>query len=261
MLSKSPNIIKNNTQLAEEYAIAICINDVNYAVMMVTPADLEDYVIGFLFNEQIILANKDIHDIHIDIDHEHFSIQANITLANRCLNKIFEKKRQIAGQSGCGICGVEALKHAMPELPPLAVSPNINKQELTHLRSECQKWQTFANASGALHAAFLLDDTGQILQCREDIGRHNALDKLIGFMLVKKISAHSNMILITSRCSIELVHKTINIGVKYLISLASPSRLALHSAQKANLHLVHLSKNDGALSHDISNIEKANYEK
>ncbi len=255
------NNLKSTALLAEEYAIAICINDINYAVMMVTPFDLEDYVIGFLFSEQVIKSNNDIHDIDIAIDHPNFTVQINATLANRCLHLISNKKRQLAGQSGCGICGVAALQQALPPFQALEKIATIAAEKLTHLREECQQWQTLANKSGALHAALLIDDSGKILHCREDIGRHNALDKLIGYMVSKNITSNNKGILITSRCSIEMVHKTINIGVSHLFSLASPSRLALNIAHKANVNLAHLSKNDGALFFSQPIASSSHYEK
>lgn len=254
-------IVKTPPQLAEEYALAICINEINYAVMMVSPFDLEDYVIGFLFSEQIIKGNNDVHDIDIDVNDDTFTIKINVSIANRCLALVTEKKRQLVGQTSCGICGVEALQQALPQTHTLNKRPNIPAKQLINLRDECQQWQTIATQSGAYHAAFLIDDVGNILHSREDIGRHNALDKLIGYMLSQNMNVANKAILMTSRCSIELVHKTINIGVNHLLSLASPSRLALHIAQQANLNLVHLTKHDGAIFFEQADTEEPSYEK
>ena len=199
-------------ELVEEVAVSVNINGINHAVMMATPDDLDDFAIGFLFGEGIIGGNHDVHDIQITPS-EH-GVVLDITIANRCLAALGQRKRRLAGASGCGICGGEG------------IAP----------------WQSKARQSGALHAALALDEGGEILACREDIGRHNALDKLIGMQL--RQPAQATTLVITSRCGSELIHKAVQFGAAHLISLASPSQLAVRLALKYNLTLIHVPRSD-----------------
>ncbi|TYK67202.1 formate dehydrogenase accessory sulfurtransferase FdhD [Colwellia echini] len=235
MLDNS-NVSEN--YLADEAAIAIEINGVSYAVMMATPEDITDFAIGFLFSESIINHFYDIHDIQ---DHaSQYGLTIQITIANRCNQLLKHRVRQLKGVSGCGMCGTQALNQAFPEQSILPQSSPPQENVLTHLREKLNKWQERAKHSGAMHAAFWLDKDANIQLCREDIGRHNALDKLIGALIQEKVSPQSGILLITSRCSSELIQKTLRFGATTLMSLASPSQLAVNLASTHNLNLIHL---------------------
>jgi FdhD protein len=227
--------------LVEEAAAAINLNGINYAVMMITPDNIEDFAIGFLFSEAIIQHDHDVHDIQVSQSEHGFSI--DITIANRCLYALNSKKRRLIGATGCGICGVEAITHALPELTTLPLTRPIELLDVDALKLQIEEHQLKAQQSGAIHAALALNAQGNIIACREDIGRHNALDKLIG-MLVRQPSSLSecNALLMTSRCSSELIHKAVLLGVNNLISLASPSQLAVKLALKYNLNIIHIPK-------------------
>ncbi|AWB67207.1 formate dehydrogenase accessory sulfurtransferase FdhD [Saccharobesus litoralis] len=233
-------------ELAEEYAVAFCINDISYAVMMASPHDLEDFAFGFLFAEKLISNPNQVHDIKVSLMPNEAMAEINVTLANRCLENLRAKKRNLAGASGCGICGVEALQQALPAVDVVAKQEVISLAAIANLRQQCQQWQGLAKNTGALHGAFLLDLSGKIIESREDIGRHNALDKLIGACLRNlNFQADHVAILLTSRCGVELVYKVANLGVANLVSLSAPSQLALNIAHQANLNLIHLTKLDG----------------
>ena len=227
-------------ELVEEVAVSVNINGINHAVMMATPDDLDDFAIGFLFGEGIIGGNHDVHDIQSTSSEQ--GAVLDITIANRCLAALGRRKRRLAGASGCGICGVEAIEHALPELIPLTPGAPLDPARLRDLRERIAPWQNKARQSGALHAALALDDRGEILACREDIGRHNALDKLIGMQLRQPVQAAT--LVITSRCGSELIHKAVQFGAAHLISLASPSQLAVRLALKYNLTLIHVPRSD-----------------
>lgn len=230
-------------QLVQEYAIAVVINEINYAVMMLSPNDLEDFVRGFLFTEQVIKHQYDIHDINIDCDNTAMTGVINVEIANRCISILKQRSRKVKGNSGCGICGVEALAHAMPPLVPLKKSAPPDCEQLSKLKSELPKWQTHGLRSGAMHAAFLVVNN-TIIACREDIGRHNALDKLLGYKITLNHLPDNVMVLVTSRCSVELVNKAIISKIGTLVSLASPSQLAVNTAKNSLLNLVHIPKYD-----------------
>jgi FdhD protein len=229
--------------LVEEAAAAISINGINYAVMMVTPDNIEDFAIGFLFSEAIIQHDHDVHDIQITPSDNGFIIE--VTISNRCLYALNSKKRRLVGATGCGICGVEAIEHALPQLSILPITRPIDITDVESLKQRITDSQIKAQQSGAIHAALGLTAQGDIVACREDIGRHNALDKLIGMLLRQTTMTQEtscNTLLITSRCSSELIHKAVLFGANNLISLASPSQLAVKLALQYNLNIIHIPK-------------------
>ncbi|MDF4361201.1 formate dehydrogenase accessory sulfurtransferase FdhD, partial [Vibrio parahaemolyticus] len=164
--------------LASESALAISYNGISQAVMMVTPGHLEDFVKGFSLSTGIVHDFKEIKDIEIGGDHE--SHYAEVEISNRAFWALKTQRRNLAGTTGCGICGVEALEQALPDLAPLTPSLPPRSDVFEGLRDKVALHQEAARESGALHAALFADLQGNIKLCREDIGRHNALDKLIG---------------------------------------------------------------------------------
>lgn len=243
-------------KLPSEEAVAFELNGINYAVMMASPFDLEDYLFGFLFTEGIINSPIDVH--HWEVLHVKLGTLLKIELANRCIAKLKYKQRALTGNSGCGICGTQSLAQVFKS--PSSVS-GINDdaptlaENLKSLFAECQHSQhaLHSDIGDALHAAAWvstqLDSNGRPLSiiCREDIGRHNALDKVLGSILKDKVDHRLGYLVITSRCSAELVQKTIVAGISTLVCFASPSTLAIELARKANLKLVHLPKNDAPI--------------
>ncbi|MEL0028612.1 MAG: formate dehydrogenase accessory sulfurtransferase FdhD, partial [Perlucidibaca sp.] len=141
---------------------------------------------------------------------------------------------------GCGVCGVEALAQALPELMPLPPAPVPGVQLFANLRERVAGAQRSAKHSGALHAALYVDAQGEIVLCREDIGRHNALDKLIGALSRAGLAAREGMVVVTSRCSLELIHKAVRAGVGTLVSLSAPTALTVRWARRCRLNLVHV---------------------
>ncbi len=246
-----------NITLAEEVPTAIEINGISFAVMMLSPHDFENFVHGFLFTEGIV---DNIHDIHgIDVKTSKLGVTVECELANRCVQRLQHRVRALKGAGGCGICGTQALEQVFPTLSSVAsVNTHISSDKTTipaksghqinhslhGLRSRLDEFQDKAQLSGAMHAAFWLDDMYRVLYCQEDIGRHNALDKLIGLLRQRETDATTGAILITSRCGAELVHKVVRYGVATLISLASPSALALEMANQYGVRLIHIPKTD-----------------
>ncbi|MDD1783663.1 formate dehydrogenase accessory sulfurtransferase FdhD [Enterovibrio sp. ZSDZ35] len=224
--------------LPTETALAISYNGINHAVMMVTPQDIDDFIYGFSFSERIIQDAIEIHDVSIDVEDD--SLIANVQLANRAQARLSASKRQLTGRTGCGICGAESLSHALPTLPALSTVQPLSNDRILALRDNVRRWQSLGHISGAIHAAMLVDDSGDILLSREDIGRHNAVDKILGAAIRGKILTPDHSLIVTSRCSIELVQKAVLAGVRTLITLGTPTSLAVSTAVQANLNLVHL---------------------
>jgi len=229
-----------NRQLVEEVPVAITINGISFVVMLASPYDLDDFAYGLLLSEGVINHKNQIHDVRISPASR--GMQVDVSLANRRLNVFNTRQRQLRGTSGCGLCGKAAIDDAFPALKPLSKRSCPELTNIAALKEQLPLWQTRAKLSGAMHAAFWVDEKAQILACREDIGRHNAVDKLIGYALKENWQPDEASLLVTSRCSVEIVQKAIRFGFANLITLASPTQLAVDIADEHNLNLVHIPK-------------------
>ena len=163
-----------------------------------------------------------------------------MTIANRAFWNLKQQRRQLAGTSGCGLCGVEAVEQALPDLKVLPGAPLPPVEWLDGLRQRIGAFQPLGQHCGAVHAAVFMNDKGELLLGREDIGRHNALDKLIGGLIRQKIPTAGGLAIVTSRCSLELIQKVLRAGIQTLVSLSSPTGLAVQWARRHNLNLIHL---------------------
>ena len=231
------------TALATESALAISYNGLSQAVMMVSPLDLDDFVVGFSIANGIIQHIDELYDLklqQVQVDSWH----AELEISSRAFWSLKQHRRQMSGTSGCGLCGVEALEQALPPLPPLTPSPLPDAAYLQNLRQRIAQAQQLAQHSGGLHAAAFIDRHGQMLACREDIGRHNALDKLIGALLRQGRDMRDGFAVVTSRCGLELLHKAVRVGLGTLISLSAPTSLTVDWARRHNLNLIHAPHRD-----------------
>ena len=208
--------------LAEEVALSISYNGINYAVMLITPNDIEDFIVGFSLNNDIIEHPRQLYGIELTHHKEH--INAEVEIANQAFWKLKENKRQLAGASGCGLCGVEALDNALPQLTSINVSPLPDVSWFKGLRSLISK--------------------RNVLVCREDIGRHNAFDKLIGAITTQKLFQPEGIVVLTSRCSLELVQKAIRAKLPLVVTLSAPTALSVKWASRYGLTLIHVPKYD-----------------
>jgi len=224
--------------LAGEVALAIAYNGLSQAVMMVSPYDLEDFVHGFSLGAGLVNSIDDIYDVRLTPHGD--AIAAEVQVSNRAFWALKDQRRQLAGNTGCGLCGVEALDQALPDLPLLPAAPLPPAAHLEHLRERVNAVQEIGRRSGALHAALFVDAAGEIRLCREDIGRHNALDKLIGALKRQRLELAGGFAVVTSRCSLELIHKAVRAGLSTLVSLSAPTALTVQWAREHNLNLIHL---------------------
>lgn len=226
------------SNLAHEVALAISYNGINQAVMMVSPEHLKDFVIGFSLSHEVVETADELYDIQISGAGEAY--QADVEISSRALWALKRSRRQLVGTSGCGICGVEAIERALPQLTALSPAPVPNAALFKGLRNNIGTAQNAARASGALHAALYVDEKGDISLCREDIGRHNALDKLIGAMSRTTCDPRTGFVVVTSRCSLELIHKAVRARFGTLASLSAPTALTVQWARRLNLNLIHI---------------------
>lgn len=224
--------------LAGETALAISYNGINHAVMMISPGNFEDFVIGFSLSNEIVQSRAEIFDIQVTGTGE--SHHADVTISNRALWAMKQSRRLLSGTSGCGICGVEAIEQALPPLKALNPAPTPPPAHFQGLRDRISAAQLAARHSGALHAALYIDNAGEIRLCREDIGRHNALDKLIGALSQTGFRQDKGFVAVTSRCSLELTQKAVRAQVGTLASLSAPSALTVQWARRYQLNLVHI---------------------
>lgn len=234
---------RQQAALATESALAISYNGLNQAVMMVSPRDLEDFVVGFSLSNGTISHIDDIYDLRL-AQGQGAAWHAELQISSRAFWSLKQHRRQLTGSSGCGLCGVDALEQALPQLTPLTPSALPATEHLQQLRRRIDTAQQLARHSGGMHAAAFVDRHGELLLCREDIGRHNALDKLIGAQLRGGHDSHGGFAVVTSRCGLELLHKAVRAGIGTLVSLSAPTTLTVDWARRHHLNLIHAPHRD-----------------
>lgn len=224
--------------LASETALAISYNGINHAVMMVSPGNFEDFIRGFSATNDVVHSQDEIYDIQVTQSGD--SHHAEVAISSRAFWALKRSRRQLAGTSGCGICGTDAVDQALPQLTGLTHTPIPNANHFGDLRDRISVAQQVARYSGALHAALYIDTKGHVRLCREDIGRHNALDKLIGAMIRAGQNPRDGFVVVTSRCSLELIHKAVRAQIGTLVSLSAPTALTVQWARRYGLNLIHV---------------------
>lgn len=223
--------------IAEEVPVALVYNGISHVVLMATPQDLHELAYGFSLSEGIIDRASQIYAVEIVPSEQ--GILVNIELATACFARLKQQRRQLVGRSGCGLCGVESLAALAPQVTPLTAqvrqSVPIKPIQISQAFAQMTQQQTLNQQTGALHAAGLL--YGDALQVFEDVGRHNALDKLLGWRLLQD-QPSLGVVLLTSRLSYELVQKTARAGLPVLAAISAPTGLAIRLAQQANISLL-----------------------
>ncbi len=238
-----------NRAIAIEAPVSIEYNGIAYAVMMASPGDIEDFVIGFSLSEELIHSPTDI--LALEIAEIPLGWVARATLAPDLMEHITVRARLRVSEGSCGLCGLENLEQAMRPLPTLDTAPQISPQTLFFALDALYAHQPLSRATGAAHAAAFCQPDGDIRMVREDIGRHNALDKLIGALARAEIDPRTGYFLLTARCSYELVEKTILARCPLLVTISAPSSLAIDRAAAHGLSLITLARPDAALvTHD-----------
>ncbi len=231
--------------LATEIPVAIEIDGEPYAVMMLSPVDLEDFAAGFMLSERLVASASDI--ARIDIREATRGIAIDIRLFASAAARIADRRRTLPGQSSCGICGIMTLEEAMPELPPFSFCASLSRAALAEALAALPGEQDLNGKTGAVHAAAFCALDGAILAVREDVGRHNALDKIVGHLARTKRDPASGFALLTSRCSYELVQKTVLARIPLLVTISAPTGLAVSMAKDAKLTLIALARADSVL--------------
>ena len=233
------------TDIAVETPIAIEFDGIGYAVMMATPADLEDFVRGFVVSERLIARHEALLSIDVATVSSGCIVRARLPANRR--QAVIERARARVSESSCGLCGLESLEQVARPLPRAANGPAIADAAIFRAIGGLRDFQPLNARTGAVHASAFCGADGTILMLREDVGRHNALDKLIGAMLVAGIDPASGFLLTTSRCSYEMVEKSVLAGTATLVGISAATSLAVDRARTAGLRLVALARDDSLL--------------
>ncbi|WP_306031109.1 formate dehydrogenase accessory sulfurtransferase FdhD [Stappia sp. MMSF_3263] len=230
-------------ELAEEMAVALSYNGSTQAVMMATPADLDDFATGFSITEGFATREE---IVSVEAVRAVRGIDLRIWLAEKAGRRLNERRRSMAGPVGCGLCGIDSLEEAMRPPPPVTVRlAPVAAGEIREAMAAISAHQPLHDATRSAHAAgFWLPGQG-MLAVREDVGRHNALDKLVGGLVRKGIAPASGIMLITSRASVDLVQKTAMAGCGVLVAASAPTAAAVETAEGAGICLVGLGRTDG----------------
>lgn len=228
--------------VAEEVPVALEFNGVSHAVMMATPADLEDFAYGFALTEGIVDSAAQIHDCEWSSSAQGYTVQ--LTIAASCFARLKEKRRNLTGRTGCGLCGTESLAQAVRHPAPLQLARSFDAGAVAKALATMRTRQLLLAVTGATHAAAWCTADGEVELIREDVGRHNALDKLVGALVRSGRSAGTGFITITSRASYEMVQKTAAVGVGLLAAVSGVTGLAVDVAQSAGLTLLGFARGD-----------------
>lgn len=232
-------------ELAVEMPVAIEYDGIGYAVLMATPADLTDLAYGFSLAERLISTVDDI--VEVDEHHGPAGVILRIFLKDTQKQQVFERVRHRVSDSACGICGIENLEQAMRSLPAVVAQSDAPPQAIFRALELLVEHQPLNRRTGAAHAAALCGANGDIRLAREDVGRHNAFDKLIGAMLRQGLCWDRGFALLSSRCSYELVEKAVLAGCPLLATISAPTSLAASRAREAGLKLAVLARRDALL--------------
>jgi FdhD protein len=236
--------------LAAEVPVAVEFNGLGYAVMMMSPADMEDFAQGFARAERLIDAPADI--LGSEWHETGQGIVLRVTLIAERLDRVAERVRHRVSESSCGLCGIENLEAALRPLPHVTEASAASPQAIFAALASLSNHQPLSAETGAVHAAALCGADGTIRMVREDVGRHNAFDKLIGAMARTGQGWDGGFALLTARCSYELVEKAALAGCPLLATISAPTALAVARAEQAGLRLVTLARRDSYLENEAS---------
>lgn len=235
LLRLRPSSASADEEIAVETPVALTVNGVSQAVMLATPADLEDFALGFGIAEGWFTSRRELLDIETDARADGIELALTVTAA--CEQRLKARRRALAGRTGCGLCGIESLTQLAAVQPAPVQAPALVADALDNALGALRAAQVLNARCGGLHAAAWCRPDGELLLAREDIGRHNALDKLVGALARTDADRRDGFVLMSSRASYELVHKTAMAGAGLLACLSAPSSLAIETAAGLSLQL------------------------
>jgi FdhD protein len=234
---------QGNRSIPEETPIALTYNAGTYAVMMASPQDLEDFAVGFSLTEGIVNSAADIQSLEVvGLDE---GVELRMWLDHARADRLRERRRNIAGPTGCGLCGIDSIVEAARPATMVGLGREFSADQIMQAMQSISSLQTLNIETRAVHAAAFWNPEQQVVALREDVGRHNALDKLTGALARQTVNATEGLVLLTSRVSVEMVQKTAVIGATVMVSVSAPTALAVRMADEAGITLAAIARSDG----------------
>jgi FdhD protein len=234
--------------LADEVPVALVFNGVSHAVMLATPLDLEDFALGFGLSEGLLAGAHELYGVEIGGD-DPAGVRVELEVSSACFARLKDRRRTLAGRTGCGLCGTESLEQVEPPLPALGAAARARRVDPAAVAAalrELPNRQPLQQRTGATHAAAWCAADGAVRVVREDVGRHNALDKLIGALVKAGIdpAREAGFCCITSRASVEMVRKAVTAGMGTLVAVSAPTARAVRVARESGLALAGFARGD-----------------
>jgi len=228
--------------IAEEVPVSLVYNGMPHVVMLATPTNLEEFALGFSITEGIIKDPSELLSTHIY--NRSNGIEVYLQIPKQRFDCVADKGRNLTGRTGCGLCGASTLQQAIRQLNPVGQGITLSAQELLLALASIKQHQNLNRLTGAVHAAAWTIPGQSVLEVREDVGRHNALDKLLGSLLRTGKDLTSGFVIVTSRASYEMVQKTASVGITVLAAISAPTGLAIRMADEAGLTLIGFARDD-----------------
>ena len=228
--------------IAEEVPISLIYNSIPHVVMLATPTNLEEFALGFSITEGIIKSPQEL--LSARVYNRSNGIEVQVKIPEERFQCMSDKGRNLTGRTGCGLCGASTLKQAIRKPGEVSGDLSITATDLENALIELNSYQKLNKITGAIHAAAWVIPGLGIIDIREDVGRHNALDKLIGFLLRTEKDLSKGFVIVTSRASFEMVQKTAWVGINLLAAISAPTGLAIRLAKETNLTLIGFARGD-----------------
>ena len=221
--------------LAQEVAIALVYNGISHVVLMATPQAVEELAMGFSLTEGIVQSLEQIYDI--ETQESELGITVQMQIASACFATLKERRRQMSGRTGCGLCGIDSLEAVQPKVQPITHQNKIKRQDIEQALAVFERSQPLREQTGSLHGAAWVEQ-GTIKALYEDVGRHNALDKLLAHLVRPKVKRQEGFVLVSSRASFEMVAKAAVVGITCIVAVSAATELAQRLAEQANITLI-----------------------
>lgn len=234
--------IETTDHIAAEVPVALAYNSIPHVVMMCTPQDLEDLGYGFTVSEALVGDRAEVRGV--ELRREEGELLLDIAVTGERLAQLLVRRRHLTGRTGCGVCGAATIDEAIRHPPPVGEGGQASRSQLVMALRQLAASQPLGARTGSLHAAAWVQWDGRLTLVREDVGRHNALDKLIGARLRQGADFSDGYVLVTSRASYEMVQKAATLGIRMMVAVSAPTALAVELARACNMTLVGFARED-----------------